>query len=201
MPELSFAPAPPRDELLRQLRQRLPEALPGLRWVATDVLGEGARIDFVGVGDDGHVALVLVGDAGEDLALVARALAQRAWLEPRLRDWIQLAPDLGLRPEAGVRVLLLCPAFGSESRSAARALGESAPMLVSYRCVRNGAGVEPLLDAPDPAPALPGRAGASEMARPSRPETSPAGAAPSGFRTGLTEADLQIRLEEGRELE
>ena len=28
MPELSFAPAPPRAELLRQLRNRLAEALP-----------------------------------------------------------------------------------------------------------------------------------------------------------------------------
>ncbi|MDJ0851452.1 MAG: hypothetical protein QNK04_24005 [Myxococcota bacterium] len=216
MPELSFAPAPPRDELLRQLRHRLAEALPDLRWVAEGVLGEGATIDFVGVGRDGQTTLVLVGEAGEDLPLVARALAQRAWLEPRLRDWRQLGSELGIRPEAGVALVLLCPAFASESRAAARALGGAAPALFTYCCVRNGSGVEPLLDppaAPDPAPAGPRRSDPPD--RPAGGPHAPVGGAepgdraPSGppeaarqpFRTGLTDADLEIDFEERREFE
>ena len=45
------------------------------------------------------------------------------WVEARLRDWRQLAPGLGLRPEAGVRVWLLAPRFRTESLAAARAAG------------------------------------------------------------------------------
>lgn len=203
MPELSLAPAPPRDELLRQIRARLADAAPGMRLVAQGVLGEGARIDFVGVDPDGAATLVLVGEAGEDLSLVARALAQRVWLEPRLRDWLQLAPNLGFRPEAGVRLVLLCPAFGTESQAAARGLGEAAPQLVTYRCVRNGSGVEPLLEPLGGAPSA--VSNAPEMPHDERsnlppPPEGPTGTLPS-FRTGLTDADLEVTLEERREFE
>jgi hypothetical protein len=187
MAELSTAPPPPRPQLLRDLRARLGDAAPGLRVVAEGVLGEGAPIDFVGLDPDGRVVLVLVGGAGEDLELVARGLAQRAWLEPRLRDWLQLAPDLGLRPEAGVRLVLLCPDFGPESRAAARALGEAAPLLATYRCVRNGGSVEPLVEALQPRPAQ------------ARPPASAAGAI--AFRSGLSDADLDVGPDERREFE
>ncbi len=230
MPELSFAPAPPRGELLQQLRHRLSEVAPDLRWLAEGVLGEGARIDFVAVDREDHVVLVLVAGPGEDLPLVARGLAQRAWLEPRLRDWLQLAPDLGIRPGARVRLLLLCPAFGSESRAAVRALGDDAPRLLTYRCVRNGSGVQPLVDpepgvdtgprvAPEPGvDAEPGAAPGGPSARSEPPAPvggrldrvrrvgeatlveAPPPAAPA-FRTGLTDADLEISFEERGEFD
>jgi hypothetical protein len=197
LPELSLAPPPPRAELLRQLRARLADAAPGLRVLAEEVLGEQGTIDFVGGLPDGRAALVLVGEAGEDLRLVARGLAQRGWLEPRLRDWLKLAPDLGLRPELGVQVVLLCPAFGPESRAAARALGAAAPLLASYRCVRDGRGVEPLVERlaeGGPAAQPPPLHIAPEPRRAGRQPLPP-------FRTGLSEAEIELTPEEQREFE
>jgi hypothetical protein len=190
LPDLALTAPPPRTELLRQLRPRLTDATPGLRVVAERLLGADVPIDFVGIEPDGRVALVLVGDTGEDLELVARGLAQKAWVEPRLRDWLQLAPELGVRPEAGVRVVLLCPDFRPESRVATRALGAEAPLLAVYRCIRNGAGVETLVEP----------LGAHTPQSPSRPET-PEALTPPPFRTGLTDSDLGLSPEEQREFE
>lgn len=188
MADLALTAPPPREDLLRQLRPRLAQVAPGLRIIAEGLLGADASIDFVGVEPDGRVVLVLVGGADQDLELVARALAQRAWVERRLRDWLQLAPELGLRPEAGVRLLLLSPDFRPEAESAARALGPDAPTLAVYRCVRNGAGVDALLE--------PLRAPAPHAAA---TRARPAGLQP--FRTGLTDADLGLTPEEHLEFE
>jgi hypothetical protein len=100
MAELALTALPPRAELLRQLRPRIDELAPGLRVVAEGLLGSETRIDFVGVEASGRVVLVIVGTAEDDLALVARALAQKAWVEARLRDWRQLAC---WRPASGPR--------------------------------------------------------------------------------------------------
>jgi hypothetical protein len=186
LPEIVLTSPPPRAELLSQLRLRALESSPGMRIVAQGLLGEEGPIDFIGIEADGRVVLVLVGDAGEDLTLVARGLAQRAWVAPRIRDWLQIAPDLGARPEAGIRLVLYCPSFGTQSRSAARALGPDAPELIVYRCVRNGSGVQTLVEgleaaAPRPQPAAP----------PTPPPRTPAPSAnPPVFRTALTDADL-----------
>ena len=180
MPDLALTAPPPRPELLRQLRLRLGDAAPGLRLVAEGLLGADSPIDFVGIDAEGRAVIVLVGDPGGDLELVTRGLAQKAWVGPRLRDWLQLAPHLGVRPEIGVRLLLLCPGFRTESRAAAASLAPDAPELILYRCVRNGAGIDALLEPLHHAPAAPA-------------------AAP--FRTGLTDADLGISPEEQREFE
>ena len=198
LPDLSLTATPPRPELLRQLRLRLPEVLPGVRLVAEGMLGAGALIDFVGVDSDGRAVLVLVGEGGDDLALLGRALAQRAWVDPRLRDWLQLAPDLGVRPEAGVRVLLLAAEFGPEARAAVETLGADAPELWDMRCLRNGSGVTVLLE-PAGVAAAPPVAGAVPSAEPIEPAP---GALPHPvFRTGLTEADLDLTPAERREFE
>ena len=78
----SLVPAPPRSELLREIRARLPSVAPGTRIVAEGLLAEESRIDFVCVSPDGGVELVLVGEEGADLALVALGLAHRAWSRP-----------------------------------------------------------------------------------------------------------------------
>jgi hypothetical protein len=186
VPDLSLVAPPARAELLRSLRTRLGEIAPGLRVVAEGVLGADTPIDFVGVEPDGRVLLVMVGEPGEDLELVARGLAQKSWVQARLGDWVQLAPELGLRPGSGVATLLLCPDFGPASRGAARALGPDAPSLAIYRCVRNGAGVEVLVEP----------VGAAGTA----PPPARSGAAPA-FRTGLTDADLGITAAERSEFE
>jgi hypothetical protein len=185
--ELTFAPLPPRPELLRQLRGRLEDLAPGLRVVAESLLGAEARIDFVGIEASGRVVLAIVGSGEDDLALVARALAQRTWVESRLRDWLQLAPNLGLRPEAGVRVWLLAPRFRAESLAAARAAGGIS--LAIFRWVRNGAGADALVEAlGDPAEA-------------EKPSGSPSGRVPAQFRSGLSDVELGLSPEERREFE
>jgi hypothetical protein len=187
LPELVLTSLPPRADLLRQLRPRLDELNPGLRIVAEGLLGAEARIDFVGVETSGRVVLVIVGTDEQDLALVGRALAQRAWVEARLRDWLQLAPGLGVRPESGVRVWLLAPHFGAESLAAARAAGGVA--LATYRCVRNGGvDTDALVEALTEASEL-----ATRAAAPPRE--------PAPFRTGLNDAELGLTAAERREFD
>ncbi len=186
MPDLELTPAPPRPELLRRLRARLGNVDPGLRYVAENLLGAEARIDLLAIDARGNPVLLLVGEAGEDLALVGRALAQRAWVEARLGDWLQLAPDLGLAAGAAVRVVLLCPAFRPETLAAARALGAEAPELTTYRCLRNGAELGLLLE---PVAAEPG------------PPGEPASVESSRFRSGLSDAQLGLTPEERAEFE
>ena len=129
--DLTLAEPPRRPQLVEGLRTRLCEVVPGLRLIAEGVLGADSRIDFVGVEPTGRVVLILVGEEGDDLELIGRAVAQRAWVEPRIRDWIQLAPNLGMRPGAGVRTVLLCPSFRHETEAAAAALGDQAVSLVT----------------------------------------------------------------------
>jgi hypothetical protein len=191
VPEVAYVAPPARPELRRLLRERLRDVAPRLRILAEGLLGAGSPIDFVGVEPGGRTTLVLVGEASEDLELVARALAQRDWVAARLRDWLQLAPDLDLRPEAGVAVVLLCPSFRPESVAAARALAADAPRLATYRCLRNGAGVGALLE-----PLLQAQ-GEEDGARAEPPPCSE----PSPFRTRLSDADLGLTAEELREFE
>ncbi len=188
VPELAVVPAPDRRELVGRLAARLPELVPGLRVVAREILGAGdARIDLVAAEPSGRALLLLVGEAGDDLALVGPWLAQRAWLEARLDDWLQLAPELGLRPEAGVGGMLLCPDFAPETLAAVGALGDAGPALVGYRCVRNGGAVDPVLEVV-----------LGDRSRPSGPRATPE---PSPFRSGLSEAELGISPDERAEFE
>ena len=188
MPELSLCEAPPRRELLRLLRASAAGLWPAWRVIAEDVLGADATIDWVALEPGGRACLVLVGEQGEDLELVTRALAQRAWLGPRLRDWLQLAPRVGLRPEAGVRALLFCPSFRSEAQAAASALGPEVLSLASYRCVRDAAGVSVLVEP------IRTESGAAETID---AQAQP----PAPFRTGLSDLDLGLTPDERHEFE
>lgn len=188
MAEVTLATPPALPALRESIRRRLDDLGLSLRVVAENLLGADAPIDLLAVEPGGRVALVLVGEDGADLDLVARALAQRAWAEARLRDWAQLAPGLGLRPELAVRLVLLAPRFGATATAAARALGAEGALLAVYRCIRNGEGVQVLLEALDPCPA-PARAPAEPPA-----PTSP-------FRSGVSDADLGLSPEEIREFD
>jgi hypothetical protein len=181
-------------DLLGQLRGRLGHAVPGLRLLAEGLTGADAPIDFVALEPGGRVVLILVGDGGQDLELLGRGLAQRAWVTTRLSDWIQLAPNLGLRPDSEVRVLLLCPSYTAETRVAVQAIGSDVMALAIYRCVENGGEVQVLVEhvfADEPE--------ASATAPQPVPRAAPAAAPP--FRTGLTDADLGLTPEERREFE
>ena len=189
MAELTLAEPPRRSQLVEGLRARLSEVVPALRLIAEGVLGADSSIDFVGVEPTGRVVLILVGEEGDDLELIGRAVAQRAWVEPRIRDWIQLAPNLGMRPGAGARAVLLCPSFRHETEAAAAALGDRAVSLVRYRCLLNGGNLEILLEPV-----------AREVGRGSTPPRLDRSALPP-FRTGLSHEDLGLTAEEYVEFE
>jgi hypothetical protein len=185
--DVELTAIPPRANLTERLRPRLGELVPGLLVIAEGLLGADSKIDFVGIEPSGRVVLILLGEPGEDLQLVGRALAQRAWVEPRVRDWIQLAPNIAARPGAGVRVLLLCPDYCAQTQAAVASLGDDVVSLARYRCLRNGADLHLLFDRahePGSAPADP-------------PDASPL----PEFRTGLTDEDLGLTHEERSALE
>ena len=179
---------PPRSALLRAISDALVELDPPLTPVAERVLGLDARIDLVARDDRGGVVVAVVAAAGEDLSRLTDALAQRAWLEPRLPDWLQIAPTLPIDPGRGVRALLLAPRFEPRTLAAARALGDATMELATYRARREAAGWTVEIEAIG------------------TPETGPGEAvlvAPpeSLFRTGLDEADLGLATPEDPELD
>lgn len=163
-----------RERIARRLA-RLPEPLEVL---AEDFLGLESRIDLLARDPRGQVVLVLLAEAGADLARLTDALAQRAWSEARVADWARLAPERGLRPDLGVRVLLLAPRFDPRTLAAAESLAPGRVELATYRWVQEGegpargAGESVLLDGADA-----GRAGAAVAADEPVPR--------SRFRTGL----------------
>jgi len=122
-----------RAALIRDLRESLDDLGLSLRVVAEEMLGADSPIDLVTVDAGGRVQLVFVSSQGEDPALVGHALAQRDWATPRLRDWLMLSPELGIRPERGVGLLLLAPSFSSSVIAAAQAVQPDAVTLASYR--------------------------------------------------------------------
>lgn len=190
---LRYVASLPRAQLRAALR-RSAAFDPPLRILAEDVLGADASIDFVGVDPDGRVVLVLIGEDGEDRELLTRALAQRAWVRPRIRDWLQLAPNLGLRPDAPVVASLLCSSFCPDTLAAAGDLGAQTLWLSSLRCVQNGSEASLLLERlSPPAPSAP-----SAEAGPAAHATLEHG---SRFRSGLSADDLQLTAEEIRDFE
>ena len=116
---------------------------------------------------------------------MSRGLAQRAWVEDHLPDWLKLAPDLGARPEAGVAVLLLCDHFGPEALAAARALGPERIAIAACHWVTEGAELHAWLAPIE----LDGGAAPPEERIPEPPPVPE-------FRTGLRDEDLGLSSEE-----
>lgn len=174
---------PPRAALLRAIADALVELDPPLTRVAERVLGLDARIDLVARDERGGVVVVSVAGPGEDLSGLTDALAQRSWLEPRLLDWLQIAPTLPVDPGRGVRALLLAPRFEPRTLAAARALGEATIELATCRARREVAGWTVELE-----PVGVPESGPGETLLVSPPE--------SLFRTGLDEADLGLAAPE-----
>ena len=175
------------------VRERLSSLSPPLRIIAENVATGSSSIDFVALDPIGHVVVVLVGRAGEDLALLTRGLSHQAWVAGQLDTWRQLAPGLDLAPRASVQVLLVCPDFSGDTRSALAQVGPGI-QLVRARLVRNGSQsgllFEPLSAAPSPSLDAPHESAGGDPA-----------STEIAFRSGLTEADLRLTVEERREFE
>jgi len=183
LPELQLAPAPSPDAQRHALRAALDAVVPGWQPLAEGILGADERIDWVGTDARGRGVVALLAADGDDLALVARGLAQREWVAARLGDWAQLAPGAGLRPDAGVVLVLVAASFRPAALAAVRALGDGDVVCATLRFVRNGSALSALLD----------------PVRDSRPARPPPAAAV--FRTGLSDADLDLTPEERAEFE
>ena len=155
--DLSSSPAAARRRALRRALERLD---PSLKIVAEDVLALESRIDLVAVDGQRRIVAILLAEVGEDGPALTRALAHREWLIQRLPDWLQIAPSLGADISAGVRALVVAPAFLPETllgrRRAAPWLGRtpqnkragdcraflSAPVQKASQPARHGPGLQ-----------------------------------------------------------
>jgi hypothetical protein len=151
------------------------------------VTGLEGEIDLVARDGRGRAVAVRLAGAGEDLAALTDLVAQCAWLAPRIGDWLKLSPALGLKPELGVRGLLLAAEFDPRTVAAARALpaGEvSLARVAAFEWQGSLAlGLEPLED---------GEALRVPIAR-ALAEVGPEVAAlESRFRTGLRDDELGL---------
>lgn len=179
MSAVRWANAPPRREQRRALRAALSRLGRPLRVLAEDVSGLAGSIDLVAADPDGRVVVVLLVDGdqpGADLALVARGLAERAWLAPRLADWVKLAPDLGIRPTEAPRLLLVAREPSAAARLAAREADADDLVLARLRFASAGGAPAALLEVLDP------------------PESAPAPVTRlrAAFRTGLSDELLGL---------
>ncbi|MBJ20322.1 MAG: hypothetical protein CL933_13010 [Deltaproteobacteria bacterium] len=214
MAELEWRAIPERASLRRALRHALRRFSPNLRVIAEEFLAESTAIDLLAIAaTEGELVSIRIGEEGEQATLLTRALADLAWLRPRLPDLLKLAPDLGLQASAEPRAMIFCPCFASETRLAAKSLPARSLELLEYRCLQQRGQLRLLLG--DGTSALePTRrevlsaAGASpsEEGDPGRGSTKGRGSneigsgrhrpmdppSPSTFRTGLTDADLRL---------
>jgi hypothetical protein len=178
---------------------------PPLRVLAENVLAEGSRIDLVARDALGDLIVVMIGRVGEDLEHFTRVLAHRAWVEQRVPDWLQLAPELEL--SSNVHALLVCPEFQPETTAAARSALPPVQLSI-YRDLQATSGVlllEPVRYPPSekagPRAASTPRSAHGVFEPAGRPDAAGQELEPpqSEFRSGLSEADLQITPEERRE--
>jgi hypothetical protein len=176
---VSFRP----DTVLRQeLRARLGRLGAPLQLLAEDVLGEeDQRIDWVAVEPGGRLCVVLVGGPLDGEALLARGLAQRAWVQARIRDWQQLAPGLAARADLRPRLLLVAADFSRVALRAAQEADAEAVRLARFRWepADDGRALDLRLE-------LVGAAPAPSLAAAERPQPPLA----SVFRSGLDERDF-----------
>jgi hypothetical protein len=190
--DFTITTPPSHDELRRRVRQNIGRLDAGLRVIAEDVPGLATRIDLIALDENGDVVLILIVAQAEDLQGFTRALAERAWMEPRLESWRKLAPDLNLHPGARTRCLLVAPNFALETRIAADAQPKGLLGLATWRYVASDAQRTVWLESVS-------RCERIEQ-RPSAPAHREDKRIPS-FRSGLSESDLGLTAEENDQLE
>ena len=215
MAELEWEGRPERLSLRRAIRHRLRRFDPTIRVIAEGFLAEASAIDLLAVGGEGEIISIRIGRGGDDVALLTQSLADLTWLRPRLADFLKLAPGLGIEPSAEPRAMLFCPEFARETRAAAANLPVRSIELATYHCLRQHGQLSVLLESGLPSQQQAGERAASDthsygptpvragpvptLSKPSRRPTDPP--ATSRFRSGLTDADLRIEIEEKKILD
>ena len=214
MADLEWEGCPERPSLRRAIRHRLRHFDPTLRVIAEGFLAETSEIDLLAVGGEGEMISVRIGRGGDDVALLTHALADLTWLRPRLADFLKLAPGLGLEASAAPRAMLLCPEFARETRAAVENLPNRSIELATYHCLRQHGQLSVLLETENPSQPKTGEASMAEThgagtdpKRHTPSQTVPSAShqrtdapSPSGFRTGLTDADLHLEGDEQKPL-
>jgi hypothetical protein len=203
MAELEWDTNPKRPSLRRAVRHRVRDLERPVRIAAENFLVLESRMDLLGVGIEGELVSLRIGIGKEDATLLTHSLSDLAWLRSHGEDLARLVPDLGIEGAAKPRALLLCPSFRNETRSAIESLPLDSVELVTYRCYRNRGQLGVLLEhrstarraeGDDNSPDHDARDGLDAAQLPAVPRPSlpiPAPGAASGFRTGLTDADLR----------
>jgi len=184
-----------RTEILECLEGLLGASPEPLRLIVRDIQGLGGPIDAVAC--DAAGTPVLIGIATPDGAgdPLGSLLAQRAWLAPRIRDWLQLNPQLPFRTDVRPRMLLLGGEWEAATLAAAAEIGVELGRLRALETAEGTVvGLEPPLAAPPGPPLEPGASFAPERPPPDPPPMHPEPRQParwsSGFRTGLHPDDL-----------
>ena len=204
MAELEWEGHPDRPSLRRAIRHRLRRLDPGIRVIAEGFLAEASAIDLLAVGGEGEIISIRIGRDGEDGALLTQSLADLSWLRPRITDFLKLAPSLGLEPSAEPRAMLFCPEFQRETRAAVENFPARSIELATYHCLRQQGQLSVLLATESPA--------RPQTGEPTRTEMNPPGPiaqreaprvdlpSPARFRTGLSDADLVLEVDEQKPL-
>ena len=219
MAELEWIATPPRLSLRRAIRHELRRLDRGLQIVAEEFLTVASPLDLLAVGSEGEIVSLRIGERDEDAALLTRSLSDLVWLRARCGDLSKLASGRGLDPSAEPRAVLLCPAFGEETRAAIALLPPRSIELIEYRCYRQRGQLGVLLE-PQIARASTSRRDPSDSESESIPtrdrpafrndalphpfaalEAPPEHPRRAGFRTGLTDADLRIDTAEPVDLD
>jgi hypothetical protein len=215
MAELEWEGRPERPSLRRAIRHRLRRFDPTIRVVAEGFLAEASAIDLLAVGGEGEIISIRIGRGGDDVALLTQSLADLTWLRPRLADFLKLAPGLGLEPSAEPRAMLFCPEFARETHAAVENFPLRSIELATYHCLRQHGQLSVLLETGSPSrpQSVHGPASDTDSAclisqretpaqTDSKSSEQPASATQaSGFRTGLSDADLRLEVEEKKILD
>jgi hypothetical protein len=179
------------------LRLALEARSPEIRVIAQDFLTVATKTDLLAVGPAGELISVrLCGeeDGPAQPALLTRVLADLSWLQPRVSNLAELTRLGGLDPHAEPRALLVAPCFDAETLAAAESVAPGRLEFLRCREQHGPRGPEMILEPlvlNSPASGSPGPHPIPASTPPALPKPNR-----TGFRTGLTEADLGRPLRE-----
>lgn len=205
MAELEWDTRADRPSLRRAVRHRVRELERPCRIVSENFLAAESRMDLLGVGLEGELVSIRIGTGADetDMQLLTRSLSDLAWLRDRTEDLSKLVPDLGIEPSASPRAILLCPTFQGETHRAIESLPAGTIESITYRSYRHQGQLGVVFEPRATSRTLRSERDAESLERDedhakTLPRTVPAAqpshapaAQASGFRTGLTDADLR----------